>query len=224
MTKKELIEATIEKEWNMFHWVNGEVRADCQEDWRTFVIMRRAQYMAWSEEAVASFFNDICTAEAEGRNLSREKYIRMMKSTDPVTYEVFSKELPEVSEHKQALVDELWEKILAQTVRMRKKYPILAMGGRPTYASEEQGWASLETYQTSESLTYSEKTLEALLAHCSALEEQGIDLAFEIQKNTVTGLGFENMDQAEAAMAKRLMQLAGKGNGCCSSAGNPDGF
>ena len=221
MTKQELIEATIDKEWKMFHWVNGEERTDCQNDWRTFVIMRRAQYTAWSEEAVASFFDDICTAEAEGRNLSREKYIRMMKSTDPAAYEAFCKELPEVNERKQALVDEFWKKILAQTLRMREKYPILALGGRPTYASEENGWASLETYQNSEALTYSEKTLEALLAHCNALEAQGIDLAFEIQRNTVTGLGFENMDQAEAAMTAQIMRQTG--NGCCSCS-HPEGF
>ena len=223
MTKQELIDAILEKEWKMFHNVNGDERTDCQDDQRTFEIMRRAQYEAWSEETVACFYNDICTAEAEGRNLSREKYIRMMKSTDPVGYEAFKGELPELSEHKQALVKELWEKYLEQTLRMRDQYPILALGGRPTYASEENGWASLETYQTCETMTYSEATLEALLAHFNALEAQGIDLAFEIQRNSVLGLGFESMDQAEAAMARQLIEIMNKNNGCCCC-GNPGDF
>ena len=215
MTKQELIDAIIEKEWKMFHYVNGETRVDCQEDQRTFIIMRRAQYEAWDEATVASFYADICAAEAEGRNLSREKYIRMMESTDPVGYEAFKGELPPVSEKKAALAAELWQKYLEQTLRMREKYPILAMGGRPTYASEEEGWASLETYEVSESLTYSEATLEALLAHLKALEAQGVDLAFEIQRNSVTGLGFKDMDQAEAAMARQLLEMMNRNNGCC---------
>jgi len=215
MTKQETIEAIIAKEWKMFHNVNGEERASCQDDQPTFIIMRRAQYEAWDEATVNSFYDDVCTAEAEGRNLSREKYIRMMKSTDPVGYEHFKGELPEVSEKKAAMVKELWEKFLAQTLRMRDNYPVLALGGRPTTAAEEDGWASLETYQTSESLTYSEKTLECLLAHNDALEAQGVDLAFEIQRNTVLGLGFESMDQAEIAMAKQLLTAMG-GCSCCN--------
>ena len=216
MTKQELIEAIIEKEWIMFHNVNGDTRADCQEDQRTFAIMRRAQYEAWSEEAVVSFFHDICAAEAEGRNLSREKYIRMMQSTDPAGYEAFKGELPSISERKATLVAELWQKYLEQTLRMREKYPILALGGRPTYASEENGWASLETYQTCENLTYSETTLEALLAHLNALEAQGVDLVYEIQRNSVLGLGFESMDQAETAMARQILEAMGStGCGCC---------
>ena len=216
MTKQELIDAIIDKEWLMFHNVNGDTRADCQEDPRTFAIMRRAQYEAWSEAAVESFYRDICAAEAEGRNLFREKYIRMMRSTDPAGYEAFKGELPEVSERKAALAAELWQIYLAQTLRMREKYPILALGGRPTYASEEDGWASLETYQTCENLTYSEATLEALLAHARALEAQGVDLVYEIQRNSVLGLGFESMDQAEIAMAKQILEAMGNtGCGCC---------
>lgn len=215
MTKQEYIDAIIAKEWEMFHNVNGDERASCQEDHYTFDIMRRAQYDAWNEETVSCFYRDISAAEAEGRNLSREKYIRMMKSTDPVGYEAFKSELPELSEKKQALVKELWEKYLAQTLRMRENYPVLALGGRPTYASEENGWASLETYQTSETMTYSEATLEALLNHFNTLEAQGVDLAYEIQRNTVLGLGFESMDQAEIAMAKQLLEAMGNcGCGC----------
>ena len=217
MTKQELINAIIEKEWLMFHYVNGEDRVDCQEDQRTFNLMRRAQYEAWDEATLNCWYGDICTAESEGRNLAREKYIRMMKSTDPVGYEAFKGELPPVSEYKAELVLKLWRKYLAQTLRMREKYPLLAMGGRPTYAVEEDGWASVETYQTSETMTYSEATLEALLAHFNALEAQGVDLAFEIQRNTVLGLGFASMDEAEAASARHWSELPGSlGKRCCS--------
>lgn len=218
MTKQELIDAITEKEWNMFHTVNGEERTDCQEDRDTFEIMRRAQYEAWDEATLNCYYTDICAAEAEGRNLAREKYIRMMKSTEPAGYEAFKGELPPVSEYKAELVLKLWRKYLAQTLRMRVKYPLLAMGGRPTYAvDEEDGWPSVETYQTSETMTYSEATLEALLAHFNALEAQGIDLVFEIQRNTVLSLGYASMDEAEAASARHWSELPGSlGKRCCS--------
>lgn len=218
MTKQEMISSILELEWDMFHNVNGDTRADCQENRVTFEIMRRAQYEAWSEEAVASFHADITSAKQDGRNLSREKYIRMMKSTDPQGYDYFKKDLPELTEAQIELVQKLWEKYLSQTERMREKYPILALGGRPLRASEEVcGMTSIETYQTSETMTYSENTLRALLSHLEALEAQGIDLAYEIQKNTVLGLGYPSMDAAEAAMMQQLLQVEGESEFCCGN-------
>ena len=218
MTKKEMIDEIIESEWEMFHNVNGDERASCQENRGTFEIMRRGQYDAWSEESVACYREDILRAAAEGRNLPREKYIRMMKTTDPEGYESFKDELPELSAEKEVLVAELWEKFLAQTLRMREKYPFLALGGRPTYAREEvNGWPSLETYQTCETMTYSIETLKALQKHFNDLEAQGIDLVYEIQKNTVLGLGYKTMDEAEESMKNQIMKRIGAMNagGCC---------
>ena len=217
MDKQALINDIIAREWQMFHNVNGEDRASCQEDDRTFDVMRRGQYEAWSEEAVRCYHADLCAAEAEGRNLAREKYIRMMESTDPKGYEAFRGELPPVSPEKAELVAQLWQKYLAQTLRMRERYPFLALGGRPTTSAEEDDWASVETYQTCEALTYSEETLRALLRHVDALEAQGIDLVFQIQKNSVEGMGFQSMDEAEAAMFNRLVQLGGGGCGGCGA-------
>lgn len=220
MTKQETINGIIEKEWTMFHNVNGDDRTGCQEDRHTFEIMRRAQYDAWDEATVNSFYNDICTAEQEGRNLSREKYIRMMERTDPAAYENFCGELPEVSPEKRALADALWQKYLEQTLAMRKEYPFLALGGRPTSAEEESHWASVETYQIGESLTYSEATLRSLLAHCKALEAQGVSLVMEIQRNTVVGLGFASLQEAEDAMTRQLIRVSGES--CCACRGRLD--
>ena len=219
MDKKALIELILEKEWPMFHNVNGEERASCQNDYPVFRIMRCAQYKAWSVEALAAYLSDITAAEAEGRNLAREKYIRMMESTDPKGYEHFSGELPPVSDEKRALVEAIWAKMLAQTERMRESYPILALGGRPLHASEERdGWPSIETYQKCELLTYSEPTLRALLANIEALEAEGKDFVYMVQENTVLGQGFRTMAEAEKAMAAQIlkeMNIEIGGGGCC---------
>ena len=219
MDKNALIDAILEKEWPMFHNVNGEERASCQNDYPVFEIMRRAQYEAWSADALAAYLGDITAAEAAGRNIAREKYIRMMESTDPRGYEHFSGELPPVSDEKRALVEAIWAKMLAQTERMRERYPILALGGRPLHAGEERdGWASIETYQKSELLTYSEDTLKALLANIEALEAEGKDFVYMVQENTVLKQGFPTMAEAEKAMAAQIlkeMNIEIGGGGCC---------
>ncbi len=223
MDKTALIDAILEKEWPMFHNVNGDERTDCQNDYPVFKIMRTAQYKAWSEQALEAYLADVTAAAAEGRNLAREKYIRMMESTDPKGYEHFSGELPEVSEEKRALCGQIWEKMLAQTERMRNDYPILALGGRPLHASEERdGWASIETYQKSELLTYSVPTLRALLAEIERLESEGKDFVYMVQENTVLDQGFSTMAEAEKAMAAQILremnvEIGGGGCCCCQS-------
>jgi len=220
MSKEELIQQVIDIEWEMFHSVNGDDRTSCQNDHGTFNIMRRGQYEAWSENTVACYLEDISRAREAGRNLAREKYIWMMKSTDPAGFDKFKGELPELSAEKEELVAKLWERLLVQTERMREKYPFLALGGRVTQASEEcGGWPSVETYQTSEWKTYSEKTLRSLTADFDEKEAQGIDMAFEIQKNTVLGLGYPSMDKAEEVMGKQILRAISN-NGKCISCGD----
>ena len=216
---EDLIQSIIEKEWELFHGVNGEQRVSCQNDRKTFVIMRRAQYQAWSREALELYAADLDATTAAGHSIVREKYIRMMRSTAPQTYAYFSAELPPVSAEKAELVSRIWTHLCAQTERMRKLYPCLALGGRPLYAREEtDGWASVETYQTSELLTYSEATLRALAAHIEVLEAEGRDFAWLVQENTVLGLGFPDLETAERTMAKQMidsMEMRAGGSTCC---------
>ena len=50
---KAKIEEIIKIEWQMFQNVdNLGGRADCQDDFETFYIMRRSQYDNWSESTV----------------------------------------------------------------------------------------------------------------------------------------------------------------------------
>ena len=108
--------------------------------------------------------------------------------------------------------------MLSQTERMREKYPAVALGGRPLHASEEtEGWASIETYQTGELATYSEKTLAALLAHIEALEAEGKDLARMIQENSLAAMGYQSLEDAERAMAFQFIQQMGGGE--CTTCG-----
>lgn len=204
MEKEQAIKQIIEKEWKMFHTVNGEERASCQNDLDGFRRMRGAQYEAWTAEICESYLADLTAAGQQGRNLPREKYIHMMKTTDPAVYEVFRGELPEVTPEKENLVDSIWAVLLVQTERMRETYPLLALGGRPLHASDEQpGQTSIETYQKGELLTYSEHTLQLLLAHIRDMESRGEDYAYTVQENTVLAAGYPSMKAAEELMLEQ---------------------
>ena len=128
MEQKELIERIMELEWPMFHQVNGEERTDCQENPAVFRAMRGAQFRAWSSEAVRCYLEDLESAQAAGRNLVREKYIRMMEHTDPEGFEHFEGELPPLSGEQERLIAALWKRFLAQTERLRQEFPAIALG------------------------------------------------------------------------------------------------
>ena len=204
MEKEKIVEELIELEWPMFRDVNGDTRADCQEDRPMFVNMRNAQFSVWSEEALLSYREDLLAAGREGRNLLRDKYIHMMSSTDPVRYAVFREELPPVSEEKERLVEAIWQIMLRQTVELRNRYPAVGKMGRPLRSSDERnGYASVETYEKGELLTYSEKTLAALLKAVEAADAAGISFAGKIQENGILSLGYASMEEAEADARSR---------------------
>lgn len=80
---KAKIEEIIKIEWQMFQNVdNLGGRADCQDDFETFYIMRRSQYDNWTEEMVRVYGDFAAKSLKEGRNLISEKYARMMAYTD----------------------------------------------------------------------------------------------------------------------------------------------
>lgn len=204
MTKKELIDAIVELEWPMFHEVNGDTRADCQENRPVFVNMRTAQFSEWSEEALEAYRQDLQAAAAEGRNLLRDKYIHMMASTEPEHYEVFSRELPPASEEKLRLAEEIWQILLKQTIELRRQYPAVGKMGRPLRSSEEVGgYASVETYEKGELMTYSEKTLAALLRHIRAMEAAGKSYAVRVQENGLVTMGYASLAEAEEDARRR---------------------
>ena len=95
MKQSEMIDAIVKLEWPMFNTVNGEDRTDCQENPGTFDAMRRAQFDAWSEEAVAAYlrdeigFYDITDIVAEcmhGTDYVRECDLDTIFETDTATH------------------------------------------------------------------------------------------------------------------------------------------
>ena len=70
-----LIESIISLEWNMFQNVkNIGGRASCQDNYKTFYIMRRSQYENWTDDMLRCYYTYAASCEASGRNLLTEKY------------------------------------------------------------------------------------------------------------------------------------------------------
>ena len=202
---KETVDAIIAQEWEMFHSVNeGAEPAWCQNDYKTFDGMRRGQYEAWDEETCRSYLVDITFAAAEGRNLAEEKYIYMMRSTAPEEFALLSSRVRPIDCETNTLAEEITAKLIAQTAVLREQYPYVSATGRPLRSeADTENVTSVETYQRSELLTYSPKTLRALQNHLIACERDGVSLAKEIQQNSLKTYGFQTIDEAESYLRRR---------------------
>ena len=216
--KQRIIENIVSLEWEMFTAVNeGEARANCQEDRITFDGMRTAQFSAWPAEAITSYQDDLLNARQCGRNLVEEKYIHMMETTEPARYAALLTRVAVPSDAVRSRAHEVADILLEQTRILFENYPYISGNGRPLYSALDFCSISVETYQFSELLTYSEKTLLALGEHVAALEKSGVSLARVILENTVRFYGYESLDTAEKAAKVRADKLGIQVSfGCCS--------
>ncbi len=198
----DIIDEIVELEWNQFDKVKNEGgRADCQDDFATFSIMRKSQYMTWNEELLISYRNDLLDANQKGWNLIMEKYARMMKSTAPGKYAELEKELPELSEQRIAIQEEIVKIQVTWMEQFANEYPKMAGNARSIHTSEDNEFnTSYETYLRGELGTYSELTFVLYGRFITGLMQNGKNLAYETMKNTAHLYGYESVELAEKSM------------------------
>ena len=201
MTKEELVEQIILKEWKMFDAVNNVGgRASCQDDYRTFHIMRGSQYSAWNEKTLQSYHNDLEKAGEDGRNLVSEKYGFMMEYTHPEEYQAIAGMLTPVGPQKQACIEKIAEIYLQQTEEFMKEYPKFLRRTRPVHADGDPYFTSIETYLKGELKTYSEETLRSYLEYLHELRGEGKKIVYMIFENEVRDYGYGSLAEAEKSM------------------------
>lgn len=197
---EEIIREIIGIEWSLFDQIqNRGGRADCQDDWRTFSVMRSSQFRVWPLALLESYRKDLHFAQKEGRNLLWEKYARMMERTAPSEYEALKDALPVPTPEKLYLADlicavhVLWQEELA------KQYPRLTGHGRPIRKENDgPGTTSFETYLRGELLTYSVESLRLYAAFVDKSKKERVNLCEQVLRNTVLQYGFSTLEEAES--------------------------
>ena len=194
-----MIDKIVHLEWKQFDQVKNEGgRAGCQDDFETFSIMRKSQYLTWNEELLSSYYRDLSLAEQNGWNLIMEKYARMMKSTAPETYEELALTLPVRSEEREQIAEEIIKIQVAWMEEFSKSFPKMAGNARSIHTYEDTAYhTSYETYLRGEIGTYGEETFVLYGRFIAELLKEGKNLAYETMSNTAKLYGYESVEDAE---------------------------
>ena len=195
----------IGTEWDMFHNVNNMGgRASCQDDYPTFQMYRLTQLDSWSLDTLESYLSDLEAAEKEGRNLSSEKYARMMASTSPVEYQRIAHLLPVLDDEVLSLSEKIIQITLQWEEELAEKYPYVVQQGRPVHTTEDSPYVtSFETYLRGELLTYSRQTLERY--HETVLKQlsEGINGSQITLESVVKQYGYASLQEADTLIKER---------------------
>ncbi len=198
-----LAEAIAKMEFAAFDKVQNEGgRAECQNNWPTFRIMRMSQYLTWTREMCLQYLYDFERELAKGHNLITEKYGRMMESTAPEKYAQMKAHFPILSREKQAIIEEIASIQVSWMEAFAAEFPALAGNARSIRTKEDSAAnTSYETYLRGELGTYSDKMLELYGRYIVAHVQEGKNLAREIMAHNVGLYGYKDLEAAEAFLA-----------------------
>lgn len=198
----ELAERIARAEFEAFDKVKNQGgRADCQDDWFTFSIMRKSQYLTWNPTMLWQYLYDFTREAAGGHNLIEEKYGRMMESTAPAEYEKLKKHFPVLTQEKKQIIEEIVRLQVKWMEDFAAQYPKLAGNARSIHTYEDHLFnTSYETYLRGEISTYSDKMLELYGRYIVKYVKSGQNPAKDIMEHSVLMYGYEGLQDAEARM------------------------
>ncbi|KUK50184.1 MAG: hypothetical protein XD76_1531 [candidate division TA06 bacterium 32_111] len=204
--KEHIIKEILRKEWKMFINVqNKGGKALCQEDHKTFTVMRSSQFESLPINILESYYHDLAVAERQGRNLMTEKYARMMESTAPLEYEEIKNLLVEIDSESQKYIEKIIPVFLEWEKELRLEYPYLSSISRPAFSSEDSlSTTSFETYLKAELSTYSSNTLQIYYNFIKRNAENNINLSRKIQSNIVAKYGYNSLQEANDSVKRKL--------------------
>ncbi|MEC5385797.1 DUF4125 family protein [Uliginosibacterium sp. H3] len=194
-----IIEEIIAMEWRAFRLVRNEGgRASCQDDYATFEIMRKSQFLCWDPQTLVSYCADLDVAQRSGRNLVQEKYARMMASTAPERYATFAHTLPQLSDWQRGAI----KTIVAQQVAWREdfaaEYPALSSQARLIRTEQDTPTGtSFETYLRGELGTYSAATLLAYEQMIALWALRHRNMTTAAMNHTAVLYGYKDVADAE---------------------------
>ena len=197
--QNELIKEIVALEWEAFDKVRNEGgRASCQNDHRTFEIMRKSQYMTWPRELLVSYIEDFKAANEVGWNMITEKYGRMMESTAPDKWNKIKGDFQAISPEKKQIIEAIVAIQVGWMEDFADKYPKAAGNARSIHTSTDMEYnTSYETYLRGEISTYSDETLKLYGAFIAGLAREEKNLAYMTMLNTVKLYGYKSLEELE---------------------------
>ena len=178
-------------------------RASCQNDWPTFGIMRRSQYLTWNRAMLIQYLYDFEREMRVGHNLITEKYGRMMESTAPDKYEAIKDHFPALSEEKKAIIEVICNIQVEWMESFSEQYPHLAGQARTVHTYDDKFYdTSYETYLRGEISTYSDKMLELYARFIVGLSQEDRNLARMTMENSCKLYGYDSLEAAESFLSK----------------------
>lgn len=183
--------------------VNEGGRAYCQDDWKTFGIMRRSQYMTWNKTMLLQYLYDFEREMRLGHNLITEKYGRMMEHTAPERYAEIKDNFPVLTDEKKTIIEQIVAIQVGWMEEFASKYPAMGERARRIRTADDSAYdTSYETYLRGELGTYSDKMLELYARFIVGLSGEGKNLAYETMQNTAQLYGYQTIEDAERFMAR----------------------
>ncbi len=200
---EELVEDIARLEFEAFDKVHNEGgRASCQNDWPTFSIMRKSQYLTWNRTMLLQYLYDFHREYVRGHNLIEEKYGRMMESTAPERYREMKDRFPELTEEKKRIIEQICAMQVKWMEEFASQYPALADNARSIRTSEDNPFnTSYETYLRGELGTYSDKMLELYGRYVVDYARTDRNPAYDIMRNSVSMYGYRDLEEAERKTA-----------------------
>lgn len=202
LATEKIVDKIVRLEFSAFDKVqNVGGRASCQNDWPTFYVMRKSQYLTWNRIMLMQYYYDFQREFNRGHNLIEEKYGRMMESTAPWEYEAIKEHFPYISPQKQAVIEQIVALQVGWMEEFAKKYPHMAENARSVRTVEDNLYnTSYETYLRGEISTYSDKMLELYGRYVVEYAGEGRNLAYEIMSNSARMYGYRDVDAAEKSV------------------------
>ena len=202
VSKEDLIDKIVGLEWKAFDKVeNTGGRASCQDDWQTFQVMRKSQYMLWSKEMLQSFIRDFEEANGRGWNLITEKYGRMEETTAPEEYALIKDKLPGIPDDKKQIIEAIVEIQVGMMEEFAREYPKAASEARAIHTSDDTPYStSYETYLRGEISTYSDETLSLYGRFVVDYAARGGNIAHDTIQNSALLYGYDSLDHMESKL------------------------
>ncbi len=195
-----MIQEIIEREWEFFGMVqNIGGRAECQNNYDTFYLHRKAQYDHFDEPTLTSYLHDLTIYKEAGINPITLKYAYMMESSDPTYYAQIKTQLPQLDDETKAIIEEVIAIELEMLTNCNAQYPKFAKLSRGANSHEDDLLnTSFETYLRGELYTYSPTTLMNYAKMIIYNVQNDINFVFEIRQSSAIALGYVSLADAES--------------------------